>query len=280
MTQVKMEELTKTALEVRKDVVRMLGVARSHGLEDALTVADILVYLYWNCMNASPTEKKDPRRDRFVLGKSSALPTLYACLAHRGYFGREELWSYRRLGTMLQGYPDIRTPGIDASGGLFGGGVGISAGMCLANRIDGIDARVFCMIGDAEFGEGAVWELIRSAARNRLGRLVLIVDVGADDPSRRPDPGSAASPYGPLESFGWSVCEADGHDFSSLQGAFDGMSFDDGRPKAVIARTNSGTVAGFLHKNGNGGSRPISKDDMDQVLSILDSESKRNGLRA
>ena len=275
--QAKVDELAKIALEVRKDVVRMLGVARSHGLEGALTVADILVYLYWNCMDASPAEKKDPRRDRFVLSKGSALPTLYACLAHKGYFGREELWSYSRLGTMLQGYPDIRTPGIDASGGLYGGGIGIAVGLCLANAIDGITSRVFCLTSDAEFSEGVVWESLHAAARNRLGRLVLIIDANTDDPPQLPDLRNAASLYIQLESFGWSVCEADGHDFTSLQRALDGMSFDDGRPKALIARTNNGAVADFLQKNGNGASRPISKDDMDQVLSILDSESQKNG---
>lgn len=252
----------------------MLGVARSHGLEGALAAADLLVYLYWSCMNASPAEKKDSRRDRFVLGTGSALPTLYACLARRGYFGREELWSYRRLGSTLQGHPDIRTPGIDASGSLFGGGVGISVGLCLAGVIDGSDARVFCVIGDAECNEGIVWESIHSAARNRLDRLVLIVCAAADDS------GNAAPMYRKLEAFGWFVCEADGHDFSSLQRAFDGMSFGDGRPKALIARTKGGISANFPRKNGNGGSRPISKDDMEQVLSILDAESKRNGLHA
>ena len=274
----KSAELTKIALEVRKDVVRMLGVARSYGLESALAVADILVYLYWGCMDTSPTEKKNLRGDRFVLSKSSALPTLYACLAHKGYFGREELWSYRRLGSMLQGYPDIRTPGIDASGGLYGCGVGIANGLCLANRIDGVDSSVFCLMGESDFCEGVVWESLHLAVRNALGRLVLIVDANADDPPQLRDLRDAASLYIKLESFGWYVTEADGHDFSSLQRALDGMSPDDGRPKALIARTNNGAVEDFLHKNGNGGSRPISKDDMDQVLSILDAESRRNGV--
>jgi transketolase len=212
-----------------------------------------------------------------VLSEGSALPTLYACLANRGYFRRDELWSYRRLGAMLQGYPDIRTPGIDGSGGLYGCGVGIALGLCLANRIDEIDSRVFCLIGDAEFQGGVVWEALQSASRNRLGRLVLIVDANTGDPARPPVLKDAVPLRVRLESFGWYVCEADGHDFSSLQSAVKGMSFGDGRPKALIARTNNGAVDGFLHKDGNAGSRPISKDDIDQVLSILDSKSQGSG---
>jgi transketolase len=276
MTGAQKDELTRIALEVRKDVVRMLGVTRSRGLSGALAVADILVFLYCRCMNASSAEKKDPHRDRFVLSEGSALPTLYACLANRGYFRRDELWSYRRLGAMLQGYPDIRTPGIDGSGGLYGCGVGVALGLCLANRIDGIASRVFCLIGDAEFQEGVVWESLQSASRNRLDSLVMIVDANEGDPVRSPVK-DAASLRARFEAFGWHVCEADGHDFSSLQSAVDGMSFGDGRPKALIARTKSGAVEGFLHKNGSVGGRPISKDDIDQVISILDSKSEGNG---
>lgn len=278
MLEARREELAKISIEVRKDVVRMVGVARSYGLASALAITDVLVYLYWECMNIRAEERNRRDGDRFVLGESAAAPTLYACLARRGYFEREELWNYRRLGTMLQGCPDIRTPGVDAPGGLYGGGVGIASGMALALAMKGWNSRVFCVTGGGEFCEGSVWESLYSASKMRTRNLVMIVDANEDcyDGSVT-DLMDSASLFIKLESFGWFVTVADGHDFDSLEMALGSLSYDDERPKAIIARTSTEKITEMLPQSVGDSSKPMSSDDMDKALTILESETTRNG---
>jgi transketolase len=259
MDVVRRGELEKVALEVRKDVVRMLGVAHASGLSRALAIVDILVYLYWEYMSVWPSERNRPDRDIFVMGKGSAAPALYACLARLGFFSRDELWSYGRLGAMLQGYPDVRTPGVDAPGGSRGGGIGLASGLALSLRMDGLGARVFCLMDDEEMCSGAAWESISSVGSDRLGNVVLIVDSNTEDggTSRR------------LEAFGWDAVSADGNDFCSIECALVGMDRESPRPKALVVRTA-----------GNGEeSSPMSRDDMDNVLSLLEKETRNMELR-
>ena len=151
-------ELEKIALEVRKDVLRMLGVAHAGGFKKVAGVVDILVYLYWECMNVFPTERNRQDRDRFVLGKVVAAPALYACLAKCGYFSRDELWSYGRLGATLQGFADIRTPGVDAPW-CHGGGIGIACGIAQSFGREG-QQRVFCLVDENDMLSGVAWESI------------------------------------------------------------------------------------------------------------------------
>lgn len=277
MIDTRRDELTRISIEVRKDVVRMMGVARSYGLASALSITDVLVYLYWEYMNIGENEGSD--RDRLVLGKGTAVPTLYACLARKGFFDRDELWNYRRLGTMLQGFPDIRTPGVDAPDGLYGGGLGIAAGMALALAKKGAKSRVFCVMGDGEFNEGSLWESIYSASSSGLGNLVMIVDANEDSDG---NPFSAlmdaASLFIRLQSFGWFVSHTEGHDFMSLERALGSLTYDDSRPKALIARTSTGGIAEMLQRKTHDSPRPMSNDDMDKALTILESEISRNGL--
>ncbi|MDR1966942.1 MAG: transketolase [Synergistaceae bacterium] len=252
-------ELEKIALEVRKDVVRMLGVAGARGLSSALGAVEILVYLYWEQMKVYPGDRGRPDRDRFVPGKGALAPALYACLARKGFFDREELWSYSRLGAMLQGHPDIRTPGIDAPGGGLGGGIGIASGMCEFLALEGIGARVFCVVDDGEIACGSAWESIAGAARDSLGNLVLVVDSSLA--------GDMAA--GRLEAFGWAVSRASGNDFLSLERAFREMDRSNRAPKALIARTASDGFPFSEADRGELGS-PMSRDYIDNVLSTLE----------
>lgn len=265
-------ELESLAVEVRKDVVRMLGVARSHGLGTALTTVELLVYLYWERMKASPADSRRKDRDRFVLSKGSAAPALYVCLARLGFFGREELWSYRRLGAMLQGVPDIRTPGVDAPSGAHGGGLGIAAGICLALRLGNAFPCVYCLMGDGELQEGVVWESLFAAAGHNLGNLILLVDANGHMDggplAGLKETGALAEKFG---AFGWFVTEADGHDFSSLELAFRGLEAADGKPKVLLARTRTDKGVPFSERGDLGNSRPMSSDDIERTLAHLES---------
>lgn len=247
----------------------MIGVARSYGLASALTVTDILVYLYWEFMDVTHAGIAG-RQDRLVLSKGAATPTLYSCLARLGFFSRDELWSFRRLGAMLQGYPDVRTPGVDAPGGIYGGGIGIAAGMSTAMLLSGFSARVFCIAGDGELQEGSAWESIASAAGRGLGNLVMILDVNTASPTQE-----ISSLAARLESFGWTVAQADGHDFESLNSAFGGMDFSHPTPKAVLARTLTNGGSALDEELSEDRAVPMTNADIDRVLTVL--ESGANG---
>ena len=265
MSNERYEELKSIAIEVRKDVVRMIGVARSYGLASALTVTDILVYLYWEFMDVARTGIV-ARQDRLVLGKGAATPTLYSCLARLGYFSRDELWSFRRLGAMLQGYPDVRTPGVDAPGGIYGGGIGIAAGMATAMVLNGSPARVFCIVGDGELQEGSAWESIASSAGRKLGNLTMVLDVNSD--SQTQDISSSATR---LESLGWTVTHADGHDFKSLANTFGELDSSHPHPKAILARTLTNGGSAFDVETSEDRAVPMTNADIDRVLTVLES---------
>lgn len=271
MDDARIGELESLAVEVRKDVVRMVGVARSYGLASALTVVDLLVYLYWERMNISAQDRARRDRDRLVLSKGAAAPALYACLARLGFFNREELWSYRRLGAMLQGCPDIRTPGVDAPSGAHGGGIGIASGLCFAMRMDGIGSRVYCVMGDGELQEGVVWESLFAASSHRLGNLILLVDANGhmdDGPlAGLKETGALAEKF---KAFGWHVTNADGHDFVSLEQAFETAAGGRDMPKVILARTCTGSGVSFLEQSDLGNVRPLSSEDMDRALSLLE----------
>lgn len=271
-------ELDALALEVRKDVVRMVGVARSYGLASSLSVVDLLVYLYWEYMQVYPRDRNRAERDRLVLSKSLATSALYACLARLNFFSRDELWSYRRLGATLQGYPDVRTPGVDAPSGSHGGGVGIASGLCLALRMDGLSSKVFCILGDGELQAGVAWESIFTAAADGLGNLVVVVDANAHQDSG-PLAGlkNTTALAEKFDSFGWYVTETDGHDFPSLEGAFSMLNYEDSRPKAILAKTYSGRGISHLQQAALDTTSPLSNDDMDQALSFLESETRARG---
>lgn len=271
MDDARIRELESLAVEVRKDVVRMVGVARSYGLASALTVVDLLVYLYWERMNVSAQDRARHDRDRLVLSKGAATPALYACLARLGFFSREELWSYRRLGAMLQGCPDIRTPGVDAPSGAHGGGIGIASGLCIAMRMDSIRSRVFCVMGDGELQEGVVWESLFAASSHHLGNLILLVDANGhmdEGPlAGLKDTDALAEKF---RAFGWFVTDADGHDFTSLEQAFDAADGGGERPKVILARTCTGSGVSFLKEDSLGNVRPLSGEEMDRALSLLE----------
>lgn len=276
MTDERYEELKSIAIEVRKDVVRMIGVARSYGLSSALTVADVLVYLYWERMDVVRAGIEN-RQDRLVLGKGAATPTLYSCLARLGFFSRDELWSFRRLGATLQGYPDVRTPGVDAPGGVYGSGIGIAAGMAKAMSMKGSAGRIFCVLGDGELQEGSVWESAASAACHGLGNVVVIVDANSEDNAPCFSAiGDLSSVSKRFEALGWSVSRADGHDFRSLERTFDDLDFSRPCPKAILAKTlTNGGIALDKDKEMEDRAVPMTNDDIDRALSVLETGVER-----
>jgi len=274
-------KLKLIASTVRKDVVRMIGLARAGSVASSLSIVDILAFLYWSKMRIFPEDPRNPLRDRFVLGKGHGCAALYSVLAHRGFFRREELWNYCKLGAMLQVTPEVgHTPGIDASSGACGTGLGIAAGMALSLRGTAGGPIVYCLSGDGEIQEGSVWESVLFAAHYGLGNLVLLIDKNGFQLDGKVEDIMSIEPIGSkFSSFGWSVFHADGHDYGSLAEAIAGATENRDIPSVLICDTIFGKGVSFIEKAGkNGNNVVLSRGRVDSALvEISDATEKGNG---
>lgn len=241
-------ELMKTANEVRKGAVTAVFHAKSGHPGGSLSAADIYTYLFFAEMNIDSKNPKKEDRDRFVLSKGHTAPGYYSALAHRGLFPVEDLVTLRKVGSYLQGHPDMKhIPGVDMSSGSLGQGVSAAVGMALSAKISNEDYRVYTLLGDGEIQEGQVWEAAMLAGHRNLDNLVVIVDNnnlqidGAID--------EVCSPY-PIdkkfEAFNFHVINVDGHDFDSLEAAFAEAKAFKGKPTAIIAKTVKGKGVSFM----------------------------------
>ena len=253
MDQKKKQSLQATAKEVRLGILAGTHAAKSGHPGGSLSIADILTYLYFEEMNIDPKNPKMENRDRFVLSKGHCAPALYAVLANRGYFPTEELTTLRKIGTRLQGHPDMTlTPGVDMSAGSLGLGISSAAGMALAAKIDGKDYRVYTAVGDGESQEGQVWEACMFAAHYKLDNFCAIFDCNGlqiDGPVTE-----VMNPYPhdkKLEAFGFHVIRIDGHDFDQIEAAFRAARECKGRPTAIVANTVKGKGVSFMENKVN-----------------------------
>lgn len=241
-------ELQKMANEVRKGIVTAVHSAKAGHPGGSLSAADIYTYLYFEEMNVDPKDPKKADRDRFVLSKGHTAPGLYSVLANRGYFPVEDLKTLRKLGSYLQGHPDMKhIPGVDMSSGSLGQGISAAVGMALAAKLRGDDYRVYTLLGDGEIEEGQVWEAAMSAAFRKLDNLVVIVDnnnLQIDGPIDQ-----VCSPY-PIdkkfEAFNFHVITIDGNDFDQIDAAFKEAKATKGMPTAIIAKTVKGKGISYM----------------------------------
>ncbi len=242
-------ELQKTANEVRKGIVSGVHAAKAGHPGGSLSAAEIFTYLYFEEMNVDPKNPKDPNRDRFVLSKGHTAPGLYATLAEKGYFPKEDLLTLRHLGSYLQGHPDMKhIPGVDMSSGSLGQGISAAAGMALGAKLQNKDFHVYTLLGDGEIQEGQVWEAAMFAGAKKLDNLVVIVDNNDLQIDGRV--GDVNTPY-PIdkkfEAFNFHVINvADGNDFEQLKAAFDEAHTVKGMPVAIIAKTHKGKGVSFM----------------------------------
>ena len=240
-------ELMKTANEVRKGVITATHSAKSGHPGGSLSAADIFTYLYFEELNIDPKDPKKADRDRFVLSKGHCAPALYATLAERGFFDKEELKSLRHIGAMLQGHPCIHIPGVDMSSGSLGQGISAACGMALAAKIDNAPYRVYAVLGDGEIEEGQVWEAAMFAAQYRLDSLVAIVDNnGLQIDGKLSDVCSPEPIPEKFEAFGWHVIRMDAHDFDSIEAAMQEAETIVGKPVAIIQKSVKGKGVSFM----------------------------------
>lgn len=241
-------ELMKIANEVRKGAVTAVYNAKSGHPGGSLSAADIYAYLFFEEMNIDPKEPKKADRDRFVLSKGHTAPGYYAALAHRGFFPVEDLTTLRKVGSYLQGHPDMKhIPGVDMSSGSLGQGISAAVGMALSAKLSNEDYRVYTLLGDGEIQEGQVWEAAMLASHRKLDNLVVIVDNNGLQIDGAID--EVCSPY-PIdkkfEAFNFRVINVDGHDFDALDAAFKEARETKGQPTAIIAKTIKGKNVSFM----------------------------------
>lgn len=267
--------LESTALDVRRDVIRMVGVAKSGQLASSLSLVDLLVFLYWQEMKISLSEPTWPERDRFIMGKRNGCPALYTVLARRGFFPRNELWNFRSLGAILQHHPQLRrTPGVDAPTGSSGMGLGIANGLALGLNRRKAPSRVFCLLGDSELETGPFWESAANATRLAVRGLVALIDCNLGERSLAPGRRSCHHFTEAFRSFGWRVFSADGHSFPSMEEAFTEGLADLGGPVAILIHTCLGKGV-TLFEEGRWPHSEIApgRDDVEQALKELNDRS-------
>lgn len=242
------DALEKIANDIRKDIIEEVYSAQSGHPGGSLSCTDILTVLYFNQMNINPQKPDAEGRDRFVLSKGHCSPALYATLAKKGYFDKELLKTFRKIGSNLQGHPDMnKVPGVDMTTGSLGQGLSAAVGMAIASKMDSAGCRVYCLLGDGEIDEGQIWEAAMTASKQELDNLCVILDNNGLQLETNIDeiiePSSIADKF---ISFGFNVIECDGHNISNLIDAFTSARTKKGMPSIIIAKTVKGKGVSFM----------------------------------
>lgn len=248
MDKTKQLELKRIANNLRISIIEEVYNAKCGHPGGSLSIADIMTYLYFVEMNVDPADPNKADRDRFVLSKGHTAPALYAALAERGFFPKEDLKTLRKTASYLQGHPDMKgVPGVDMSTGSLGQGISTACGMALSAKISGEDYRIYTVLGDGESEEGQVWEAAMFAAHYKLDNLVAILDLNGlqiDGPITEvmnPTPHDEK-----FLAFGWNVITIDAHDFDQIESALKQARETKGKPTAIIARSTKGKGVSYM----------------------------------
>ena len=270
------QRLRKIALEIRKDVLLMTTKAGSGHPGGSLSAAEIIACLYFHHLRYDPENPRWEDRDRFVLSKGHICPALYSALSRAGFFPREVLWTLRKIGSILQGHPDMKkTPGVEASTGSLGQGLSIGVGMALAGRIDKKPYRVYVLLGDGELDEGQVWEAAMSAAHYSLDNLLAIVDYNGLQLDGPVDEIMSLEPLAEKWSaFGWHVIEIDGHNVRQILDALDFAERIKGKPTVIIAHTIKGKGVSFMEGKVEFHGKPLTEEQLKPALKELELQER------
>jgi len=266
--------LEEAARNIRISVVKSIHAAGSGHPGGSLSAVDITAALYFNEMNVDPENPKMTNRDKFVLSKGHAAPLLYASLAEKGFFPKEEILGLRKLGSRFQGHPDYRkVPGVEMSTGSLGQGFAAAAGMAMANKLDKNPGRIYVLLGDGELQEGIVWETAMSAPQFKLDNLTAIVDWNGLQIDGANDEVMSVKPIDDkFMNFGWNVLLIDGHDFSQITYAFAAARSCAGKPTVIIARTRKGRGVSFMENNAGWHGKAPDDEEVRKAVSELGGE--------
>jgi transketolase len=272
------KETFEIATEIRRDIIKMLALAKSGHSGGPLGLADFMAALYFDgFMQYDAKNPNSPNRDRFVLSGGHLAPVLYSCLARAEFFPCEEMATLRKYGTRLQGHPalDEHLPGIETSSGSLGQGVSIAVGMAMSDKlVDKNSRKVYCLSGDGELQEGSVWEAAMSASNFKLDNLCWIVDNNDCQIDGRVKDVMSIYPLAEkFVSFGCEVIEIDGHNIEEINAALE--KFDNnfksnlGKPTVIILKTYMGKGVSFMHDQYSWHGNPPSLEQAETALNEL-----------
>lgn len=269
-----LKDLLAKAKTIRKHIITSTTAAGSGHPTSSLSAVEAAVALYFGgLLRHDPNNPHWPQRDRFILSKGHAAPLLYAVLAEAGYFPVSELPTLRKLGSRLEGHPNMRRlPGVEASTGSLGQGLSLGLGHVLATRLDGYDSRTFVLMGDGEIGEGQVWEAAMAAAKYKADHLIAIVDQNGYQQTGATAEVLDLRPIGPRwEAFGWHAEEIDGNDMAAMLAALQKAVAVKGRPSVVVAKTVKGwPIQTLLSSDPNHHGKPLTAEETAKALALLD----------
>jgi transketolase len=266
-------ELEAKAKVIRKHIITSTTAAGSGHPTSSLSAVEIVTSLYFGgVMRHDPKNPRWPARDRFIMSKGHGAPLLYAALAEAGYFPTTQLPTLRKLGSPLEGHPNMRLlAGVEASTGSLGQGLSIGLGHALALRLDKLDSRVFVLLGDGEIDEGQVWEAVMAATKFKTDKLIAIVDHNGYQQTGAFKEVLDLDPIGPkFESFGWWAKEVDGHDMATVLTTLKEAMQNKGRPSVIVARTKKGWPIHSLLSEQNFHGKPLPQADAERALAALD----------
>ena len=245
--------LESLSTEARGLIVRTIHGAGAGHLGGPLSAIDLIIHLYFNELRIDPSDPTASERDRFILSKGHSSIALYVALAMRGFFPVEELATFDRIDSRLQGHPDMKAlPGLDMSSGSLGQGLSPGVGMAIGARLRGLGFRTWVMLGDGEIQEGQIWEAAFTAARHNLDHLVAILDANGLPQYGWPEQGTFTrerpidDPAAKFRAFGWNVVSCDGHDHGDIRNAFDAAKRHAGQPTCIVAKTIKGKGVSFM----------------------------------
>ena len=273
-TEREFEPLLAVAARIRGRIIQLSHQARTPHLGSSLSFVELLVYLYWNFLEISPSQVNSPDRDRFILSKGHGITTLYAVLAERGFFSPELFEGYAQEGSPLPEHPSPHcVPGIEAATGSLGHGLSISTGIALASKMNGIPFSVVSLLSDGECNEGSTWEAALLAPVHKLNNLIAIVDFNKWQATGRSAEVTALEPLEEkFEAFGWNSLRIDGHDFRQIKSALE-TAKDSDKPFAIIADTIKGKGIKTMEDDNNWHYRIPTKEEVDSAFAELGIES-------
>lgn len=266
------QALENIANDIRKDIIEEVYQAQSGHPGGSLSCTDILTVLYFNQMNVDPKKPEDANRDRLILSKGHCSPALYAILARKGYFDKEELKNFRKMDSFLQGHPDMKkVPGVDMTTGSLGQGLSAGVGMAIASKMNQAGCRVYCVLGDGEIEEGQIWEAAMAAYKNKLDNLCVILDNNSlQIDGKIQDVAGLDNIEGKFKNFGFNVIQVDGHNISNLIDGFNSAKQTKQVPTILIAKTIKGKGVSFMENQAKWHGKAPNEEEYEKAINELD----------
>ncbi len=275
ITEEKIKELKLISNEIREWAIKMIYNAQSGHPGGSLSSADILAALYFHVLRIDPKNPSWEDRDRFVLSKGHASAAYYAALAMRGFFPLEELMTFRKIGSRLQGHPTIHVPGVDMTTGSLGQGFSAAIGMAISGKIYGKNYRVYALIGDGEMNEGISWEVALSAPHHKLDNLTVILDRNRYQlDGYTEEILSLESVEDKFKAFNWEVFTVDGHDIKEILMTLEKTKDVKGKPTIIVARTVKGKGVSFMENTSKYHGKAPNKEEFEKALNELEEHRK------